>query len=83
MPFWRTAEFVFESGCSRMVARGQKLFHDGQVEVSVRIRQTSVEGASIKIELPMWRTASAAAMLGDERVEFVGSVIVEGGIVLE
>lgn len=43
------------------------------MEVSSRILQTSSEGASMNVELPMWRTASEAAMLVVERVEFVWS----------
>lgn len=79
MPFWRTAELASVPGCSRTVTRGLKLFQALQVEVSVRIRQTSLEGASIRIELPMWRTASEAEMLGEERAELVGSDRVEWG----
>lgn len=49
------------------------MFQVGQVEVSIRAAQTSVDGAEIKVELPMWRIASLAEMVGVERVAFVGS----------
>lgn len=55
-----------EFGCSRIVTRGQNVFQDGQVEVSMRLSQTVCDEASIKAELLMWRTASQAAMLGVE-----------------
>lgn len=70
-----------ESGCERIVTRGTKVFQLGQVEVSVRADQTFVEGARMKLELPMWRVAFAAVMEGVERVEFVGSG--NAGIVVE
>lgn len=54
------------SGCSRMVTRGTKVFHLGQVEVSIRAFQTSCKGASMRVALLRWRTASDAEMLGVE-----------------
>lgn len=61
------------SACSRIVARGINVFHSGHVDVSVRTSQTRVDGAAMKMELPIWKTASATAMPGVGRVEFVGS----------
>lgn len=61
------------SGWDRIVTRGTKVFQLGQVDVSVRADQTFVEGAAMKVELPMWRVAAAAVMDGVERVELVGS----------
>ena len=66
-------ELVSEPGCSRIVTRGQNVFQVGQVEVSIKERQTSSAGASMNIELPMCRTASEAAMLFVDRLELVGS----------
>lgn len=66
-----------ESGCERMVTRGTKEFQLGHVEVLRRVSQTLGEGAAMKVELPMWRIASDAVMVGVERVEFVGSVMVD------
>lgn len=66
-----------ESGCERMVTRGTKEFQLGHVEVSRRASQTLGEGAAMKVELPMWRVASDGVMVGVERVEFVGSVMVD------
>lgn len=61
------------SGCERIVTRGTKEFQLGQVDVSVSAAHTWVEGAGMKVELPMWRVALAASMVGVERVELVGS----------
>lgn len=61
------------SGCERIVTRGTNEFQLGQVDVSVRAAHTAAEGAGMRIELPMWRVALAASMVGVERVEFVGS----------
>lgn len=58
-----------------MVTRGTKAFQDGHVEVSVRTSQTRGEGAEIKVELPRWRVAAVASMLGVARLVFSGSVI--------
>ena len=77
VPFWRMGESsVFESmvGCEVMVTRGMNSFQEGQVEVSVRAAQTAVEGAAMKIELPMWRVAFAASIVGVARLAFWGSV---------
>lgn len=49
------------------------MFHSGHVDVSVRTSQTRVDGAAMKMELPIWKTASATAMPGVGRVEFLGS----------
>lgn len=70
------------SGCERIVTRGTKVFQLGQVEVSIRAAQTFVDGAEMKVELPMWRIAFLAEMVGVERVAFVGSWragMVDGG----
>lgn len=41
-----------------MVTRGQKLFHDGQVDVSIRVCQTFSAEAVVVVELETWRIAS-------------------------
>jgi hypothetical protein len=56
VPFWRMGESsVLASvfGWEVIVTRGMNSFQEGQVEVSVRAAQTAVEGAAMKIELPM------------------------------
>lgn len=58
------------SGWDRIVTRGTKEFHDGQVDVSIRTSQTRCEEAEIKVELPRWRVALAASMFGVARVAF-------------
>lgn len=62
------------SGCERMVTRGTKEFHDGQVEVSDSADQTWDEGAAMKVELPMWRVALETGMLGVDLEVLVGFV---------
>ena len=47
-----------------MVTWGQKEFHNGQVEVSMRVSQISTEAASIKVEPLTWLTASEAEIVG-------------------
>lgn len=77
VPFCRMGESsVVESslaGWEVMVTRGMNSFQEGQVEVSVRAAQTAVEGAAMKIELPMWRVAFAASIVGVARSAFWGS----------
>lgn len=75
VPVWRIGEVLSAvSGWERMVTRGTKEFQSGHVDVFVRAAQTRAEGAEMVVELPMWRVALVAAMVGVERVEFVGSV---------
>lgn len=57
-----------------MVTRGTNAFQVGQVDVSVRAAQTFVDGAEMRVELPRWRTALSAGMVGVGRVAFVGSL---------
>jgi len=64
----------FWSGCERMVTRGTKEFQSGHVDVFVRAAQICVEGAVVVVELPMWRVALVAGMVGVERVVLLGSV---------
>lgn len=45
--------------------------------MSVRAAQTFGDGAEMKVELPMWRIACSAGMVGVERVAFVGSLRVD------
>lgn len=47
-----------------MVTRGTNVFHEGQVEVSIRTSQTSWQGAAIDVALSICSTASEAEMLG-------------------
>lgn len=76
VPFCRIDEssvFGSEVGWEVTVTRGMNSFQDGQVEVSVKAVQTAVEGAAMKIELPMWRVAFAASIVGVARLAFWGS----------
>jgi hypothetical protein len=65
-----------------MVTRGTKLFHVGQVEVSITAFQTSCEGASMCVALLRWRTASDAEMLGVELELRDGDVVVDVDVML-
>lgn len=87
VPFCRigeteSGEALGESGCSRMVTRGTKVFHVGQVEVSIRAFQTSCVVASMCVALLRWRTASDAEMFGVELVLRDGDVDVDVDVMM-
>ena len=70
------------SGCARMVTWGTKVFHVGQVEVSIRAFQTSCEGASMCVALLRWRTALDAEMLGVELELRDGDVVIDVDVMM-